>query len=232
MKLLPPSGSRAVTIAELIVALAVVFVLASLLFGWMQMSRKVAQSSKCVANLRVLGTGALAFMNDHGGFFFPDKYWYQASWDAKPGMRDYVGVTSREPNSSNVYRVDTPFTCPAMKTLLPARFPNFLNRAYTLNRFALRYHPSTGNPIVPGRLANIPSPSAMWMLTEGLDNPGSEFGTNIKGGSGQRERMVYPHSDRQHVLFFDGRVAALSDAEFWDQEPPRKALFWGNANPD
>ncbi len=217
---------------EAILVIVVTAVLALLLFGKAQSAQRAALSSRCLMNLRTLSVGALAFMTDHDGLLLPNKNWCQASWDTEPGFRDYVGVVGRAPNRSAEYLVDTPFTCPAIKARYPEKFPNFLNRGYTVNMFAMRVDPSSGKALSPGRLSNIASLSRMWLFTEALTAPASStFVTNIKANNSSKELMCYPHSDRQNVVFFDGSINSLSAEEFWNNDLEFRTPFWGNVRP-
>lgn len=216
------------TLVEVLLVVLLVSVLFALLFGGMRSIQQHSESTRCVANLRTLNVGALAYIADHGGFLLPNKNWCQASWDNQPGFRDYVGVTSREKNSTLFY--DTPFTCPAIKKRYPESFPSFLNRGYTVNMFAMRYDPQSEAPLFPGKLVNIAEPSRMWMFTEALRGSGSLV-TNIKANNSSRELMCFPHSGKQNVVFFDGSVTSMDYAAFWNEETEFRTAFWGNPRP-
>jgi len=69
------------TLLELLIAVAIIAVLAAMLFAGLGIARSFSRSAICVGNLRLLGSGFGAYATDHDGHF-PDyllgsTYWPQ-----------------------------------------------------------------------------------------------------------------------------------------------------------
>ena len=67
MKRRPLSGNQAFTLIELLVVIAIVAVLAAILVPVFGTARRQADSVQCVAQLRQIGMGVAAYVNDHAG---------------------------------------------------------------------------------------------------------------------------------------------------------------------
>ena len=67
MKRRPLSSDQAFTLIELLVVIAIVAVLAAILVPAFGTARRQADSVQCVSQLRQIGVGVVAYVNDHGG---------------------------------------------------------------------------------------------------------------------------------------------------------------------
>jgi prepilin-type N-terminal cleavage/methylation domain-containing protein/prepilin-type processing-associated H-X9-DG protein len=75
----PPalSGRRGgFTLIELLVVVAIIAILAAILFPVFARVREAARKTQCASNLRQLGTATLMYVQDYDGQFFP--HWYQS----------------------------------------------------------------------------------------------------------------------------------------------------------
>ncbi len=215
---------RAFSLIELLIAMAIVSILAALLFPLVSKIGEKSREATCLSNLRTLASASLNFLQDHHGRLFPNKFWY----DASSGMRNYV-ISSTNGNTPDLQR-DTVFTCPELKRLHPAKYPTYLNRNYTLNWLAFENHPTTGDPKDerPKRLGNIPSLSRMWMLTDGsytLAPLKESYGVWLRRIEANPPQLAFPHAQRQNTVFFDGHAEALSRDDFYHPKSIRQ--FWG-----
>lgn len=222
----------AFSLTELLVTLAIVVVLAVLSIGGIRSLQSSSGSAQCLSNLRQLGVGALAYIQDRNGLLFQDKIFYAASFEAGGGFRDYVGYnfperTSRAPAH---FSADSLFTCPELKRQVPEKFqpPTLFNRAYTMNEYALASEDGIAKPAsYPGRFSRIPAPSEMVFLMDGSAlSSGSTFHTTLNPSYVTRNFLFYPHRKSQNILFFDGHVAAVPEADIRRPRNPRN--FWGN----
>jgi len=67
----PHTASRGLTLPELLVALAIVGVLASLTLSFLAQGRALAHKAACTSNLRQLGVAVRLYLNDNDNTFFP-----------------------------------------------------------------------------------------------------------------------------------------------------------------
>lgn len=225
-------GRAAFSLTELLVTVGVIIVLAVMSVGGFRSLQSSAGGAECLSNLRQLGAGALAYVQDRNGALFPGKVFYAASFEEDGGFRDYVGYdfpekTSRAPSR---FFADSLFTCPELKRRATEKFqtPVLFNRTYTLNEYALASEDGVAKPAShPRLLSRVPSPSQMMLLMDGSALKTSlSFHTTINPSYVTRNFLYYPHKKSQNVLFFDGHVAAVPEAEIREPRNPRN--FWGN----
>lgn len=68
-----PKNKHAFSLVELLVSLAVVFILISMLFPALSQSAKAAKNLLCKNNLKQIGHGGTIYADDNGGFYFYRK---------------------------------------------------------------------------------------------------------------------------------------------------------------
>ncbi|HWL52934.1 MAG TPA: hypothetical protein VNQ90_10895 [Chthoniobacteraceae bacterium] len=226
---------QAFTLGETLLAVVILAILLAVAMPTLGRLRTQAMDVKCQSNLRFTGMALIQYAADHDGRFLPTKFWYsRLSTAASPGIRDYLGSSSTAKSTSAVYKVDSVLTCPQLKADCPDKFPNMLNRCYSMNQTVVANDPSYPdvpeageNPGSFQRLVNLPDPARMWIFTDGgttdPDGPG-EFATIVSPSS--VKNLLYPHRSHQNVVFFDGHLERLSSAAF--NAPPDKRAFWGD----
>ncbi len=132
----------AFSVLEIAIALAVVAVLAILLYPWARNTAATARAAQCLGNLRALGVAAHGFIGDRNGFlpYRPaDPNWMY-------NLGPYLNLAPTIKNG------DTPFTKAFLCPDDPSRTPR-QKRTY-------RYHqsfPSPGGAFVYGRSNYTPS---------------------------------------------------------------------------
>lgn len=70
---------RGFTLIELLVVVAIVAILAAILFPVFARAREMARKTSCASNLRQLGMATLMYVQDHDGYFYPHRapvYWF------------------------------------------------------------------------------------------------------------------------------------------------------------
>ena len=68
-----PARKSAFTLIELLVVIAIIGILASLLLPALSRSKEQARLTRCVNNLRQIGTGIMMYLGDHADHFPPEK---------------------------------------------------------------------------------------------------------------------------------------------------------------
>ncbi len=196
-------ASRGFTLAELLVSIGVVAILALMTTVGIGLAIESGRSTECLANLRQWGVALGAYLPDHEGRIprrgqgvrpvtqidRPDD-WFNC-------LPPYLGLPSY---SQLVKRGRAPrerersiFVCPSAKD---KRQPHFL--AYGMNMYLSPW-------IRPDmhRLAEIPSPSQLAFLADG---PG---GWSSTVPSSQDFSVLARHRGFANVLFLDGRIQAF-----------------------
>jgi len=70
--------STAFTLIELLVVVAIISILAALLFPALQRAKMQAKRAACISNLRQLGTGILMYAGDNNGLMPPANAWWHS----------------------------------------------------------------------------------------------------------------------------------------------------------
>ena len=116
------------SVLELLVSVAVVAVLAALVFPAVKGTMENAQSAGCVSNLRQIGSALIAFAGDHEGYLprtvyfdsdgYPNEYWTTR-------IKSYLGIANPDLQvGQNILR------CPARGPFNPENGENY---TYGLN---------------------------------------------------------------------------------------------------
>lgn len=88
------------TLIELLVTIAILSVVASMLFPAIGLVRRAAETTTCMSNLRQIGTAIFIYSGDHDGFFPAHRNHNTTSWPHTFG--DWGGVDSSR--RTNFYR--------------------------------------------------------------------------------------------------------------------------------
>jgi len=68
---------------ELLIVIAIIAILAAVLFPVFQNARERAKAAKCLNNMKQLGTGVTMYLDDYNGCYPPNRRWANGSWDGK-----------------------------------------------------------------------------------------------------------------------------------------------------
>jgi prepilin-type N-terminal cleavage/methylation domain-containing protein/prepilin-type processing-associated H-X9-DG protein len=77
------SQSRGFTLIELLVAIAIIAILAAMLFPVFAKARDKARQVSCLSNLRQLGCAVMTYVQDYDEFFPPSGIFQAPRWDAR-----------------------------------------------------------------------------------------------------------------------------------------------------
>ena len=133
------SAVRAFTLIELLAAIAVIALLAALLFPLASRMIVKSQTSKCAANLRQIYSASLLWSQENDNAMLltfptlnptPTSTWDQA-------LRPYLGIDSTWPSAQNAgKRPPSVFACPASKSLTTlSRLSDYGKNAFVNNPY-------------------------------------------------------------------------------------------------
>lgn len=211
-----PPSTRAFTLLEILAVVAVILVLAALLFPAVGKFIDKANGIKCIANLKTVSSASAAYSGDHNGDFPPhgvqDPY-------VDTLVPSYLG---RIPGVGDANFLNSPLICPGARTKEPDG--NYRHRGvYTssypdpetgkdikcgLSYAQNTYAPGSNNSVgVPKRLlAEYPSEMMLYMDFEG------HYLVSLGGVTNEdRKRLLLQrHSGKVNVAFVDGSVRTLN----------------------
>jgi len=202
-------ASSGFSLVEVLVVIAVLAVLASLLFPFVQKARSRALDVGCLNNLRILGSGMFAAVAENNGRFpeiVPNPSSAGKQWDAQ--IAPYLDI-----NLSQNINVRTPFVCPAAKVYSG-------NSSIRLSRnLSYGYNTRVGSDSGgSARPAAIQEPSKLILLADRELSEGSNESYVTLAGSNSAifiadsasRLAVLPyerHGGKINILFADGHVA-------------------------
>jgi general secretion pathway protein G len=212
-----PTRSRsAFTLSEMLTVIAIIAVLAALLFPVVGRARKSAGNAKCVSNMRQLGTALTSMIGDQAPNLSVHYYngAKEPTWAYDLVDKGYLSSDTMK----NVAR------CPSLAT--PAKhIDNYMFFCYGLNRLATLTRtsdPAANPPVQLDEKINtmtIASRSKAAILGDSVMKPGYQgfnayqwlffgFGNDGNGGI-----VHIRHSGRANLFFLDGHIEALTPAE-------------------
>jgi prepilin-type N-terminal cleavage/methylation domain-containing protein len=217
-------GADAFTLIELLLVIAIIAIVAALLIPVISMMRERADSAACLSNLRQIGMGISAYMNDHETIPGPLSLTQGPTYSANtPGalalfLEPYLGTAgTNSPSAGNHF--SPLFNCPtASRKLLDPTKPT-----YVVNMLIVPYYgqPVWGDitsgqkPLPRAALVNwtdaensgIPLDlSAMWAIQDG-DQDYVYNHTNFFTGNVGDLLPLPAHVTHYNAIFFDFHAA-------------------------
>lgn len=229
----PATFRRAgVTLAEILVIVAVISILVALLFPAFKKMQQLAQQGKCLSNMRSIGAGVLAVAAEQGRLpaMGHSAKTQQPTWGMKVALS--LGIDTTQ------YGQKTVFICPADRTWFTAQGQNMHNNhighsSYAANINLMDWEEGVSaldGPAFGGvTLGSIARPSRTILIVEVHEQSNviswSDYGgkTWQKGwtfeytrpGESEEEdpgKKGY-HNGRNHWLFADGHIELLKFSE-------------------
>jgi prepilin-type N-terminal cleavage/methylation domain-containing protein/prepilin-type processing-associated H-X9-DG protein len=208
---------RAFTLIELLVVVAIIAVLAALLFPVFAQSREKARQAGCMSNLRQLGMAVMQYAQDHDETYWPGPY--SKTVDARRlavGPPEFV-----YPYVKN----SAVFSCPSEPQHLDLKL--WLEESPAAGGCIggrlgawpgmVRYLSYTPNRVLFGRsLAEVPRPAETGVLNDGYLICGGSPPANV-GSSLARLGRMPRHQEGLNVTYADGHAGyrkARFDAAF------------------
>jgi prepilin-type N-terminal cleavage/methylation domain-containing protein/prepilin-type processing-associated H-X9-DG protein len=212
--------TRAFTLTELLVCIAIIGILAALIIPVVGMVKNNATKAQCSSNLRQCATGINLYAAEHRGLA-PGITW---TLEIQP----YISGVGAKGNAAYT-NTDTafPVSCPS----LPYDNSKYGRSTYSMNSWLDTDH-SNQNTDANGKvsfswympLRNVEAPSRKIMLFDGIlasSSPdGSQWAFNAVKGA---QYIDFRHpSSMANVLFVDGHVDTLTKSQIhdgmWDWE--------------
>lgn len=236
---------RGFTLVELLVVIAVIAVLAAILFPVFIAVRRQGYTSVCSSNLRNFGAAFRLYAADWGGRFPlpgggdgtlpPSVFWLHSSELGESmqigGLWPYIRTRLKSGDVANLW--SCPLAARVDSTVAGAGYSPGQN--YIMNDYVRSGHSGqySYNPNYPGYFVGLnpdacPAPSRLILLYEGVQDRygfcarhGSIF--YAKDGIVHRtfRSLNYPniaqnyHNGKSNFLFVDGHVKLLNPAETW-----------------
>lgn len=225
------NSRQAFTLVELLVAIAIIGILASLLLGALSVAKGRALRVQCVNNLKQLGVATQSYADDHGGRL-PGPAWLglYEEYDNSNFTRlpyyiaPYMGLPAPSATPQDALLVRCPLAAlhwtpappgtPLMSDYVPLSYmaaseitnvtSGTVSRPFGYPYTLPPFHASTNE--LPKRLSEIYNPTLSWAITDVDQDNGKPAGRYYDF---LPEEPV--HGEVRNELFFDWHVAAVPD---------------------
>lgn len=197
------------TLVELLVVVSIIALLIALLLPSLNKVRSVTEAVKCASNLKQVGIGQLAYLNDNRFYFpivnrpadYPASHRYEAYWTYHIGRYLYSGSATGYGVSSSVFSEDR-LHCP-----FQAARANITSSGWA--RYGMNYALGPNNHFPYWRqIEDLKQPADTIMNTAG---DVADTGQAIAELNRTRLRDNNWHDNRgNNILWVDGHVS------FWD----------------
>jgi prepilin-type N-terminal cleavage/methylation domain-containing protein len=199
-----PDASRAFSLLELLVSVAIITVLAALVMPAISKLRAAAEASKCIHSLQTLGTAFRLYTADNDQKLPPPLIVgtnVNSNW--RRALLPYVGLTVDDIDRS-------PFICPPIARILQRNkgrpgVPNF-----GMNRYLSTPGSSGGEGL---RLTQIDKPTTIILATEAT--LGADLEKTVPFEGVDPSILMRPgnvHSGANHLLMVAGNIVVWRDA--------------------
>lgn len=212
---------RAFTLVELLIVIAIIAVLAALMFPAVTMAVEKGRRSNCRGNIRQIGVALTLYAADHNGWYVlrnePASYDSQANLTAEYPMRNHV----LKLNSNGYVTATALWLCPSdrkdgvggTKTIFD---PKVISSSFDTTRNCSYMYVAGYNTIsLIGQINNakttrVPSTSVAPVLADesnGIENGAATPGNMPDIGSDDNHGANF-----RNVLYLDGHVTSIDDA--------------------
>ena len=214
-------GSRAFTLIELLAVVAIIGILAALLFPSINGIKAKSMETKCLSNLRQMQSANIAYANDHQGVFVPVSSG-TTNWYSDSEFRTILDVNT----ATQLVQLPSNLMCPgAVKDKVKIGY------GYNwegLPTSSAQKNDNTGATVRAGRTLKLIAPASTIAFIDGLDwqvNMGGSSkynGTTVSQGSD----CAYRHRNGAQIVSWDGHAEFLPRASLDVSVNPDNAKRW------
>lgn len=226
------SSKAGFTITELLFVIAVIAVLAAILFPIIGNIRERALLSQCAGNLRNISAALFLHIAENDGYLphaaqpdHPDGTRNFTRWTRDPAMTIYLPLEARSPTGGNWE--NSIYVCPAVVNDLGQSGPENLRVTYcaTQAMWGPNAAGDQGRIRTERRLySTIVNPSGTVLVYEGrivitnvntnYSQPWSNVRTDIGRPPAQTQWMDFAHNGRMNVMMADGAIRIFTPENF------------------
>jgi len=215
------------TLIELLTVVAIIGILAAILFASISRMRESARRSVCLSNLRQIQMANILHSNDNNGYYIRVKK-NDVWWIVQEDFIHYLNAGKR--TTKEAYSMLDELKCPEARPLLEKtssswereNFPGYAYRSFGVSV-------EKGGWFTQLNRNNVPNPAKIMAFADGLDFyfyriPSASYDwTNETKVS---TTLSYRHRNGSNVVYFDGHVEHLRR----DQIEPKEAhpQLWGS----
>jgi prepilin-type N-terminal cleavage/methylation domain-containing protein/prepilin-type processing-associated H-X9-DG protein len=205
--------SRGFTLIEMLVVIAIIVLLAALMFPSAKGFLEKGGEAECVNNLRQLGAGLGLYVAENGGYppsagfnggFTGKNWWFTDALQNMDGGSPYK-IANGIPNIIELPK--TALKCPSVKQ----RGWPFID--YGVNATAL---PWGLRPVPATKIAN---PAQTFLVAES-----TIWAAGVGWGGTLDKEFAFRHNERANVLYFDGHVGAVTKTQAADPAFAKKLI--------
>jgi len=209
--------SRAFSLIELLVVVAIVLVLVALIVPGIRSSKEAAARAVCLGNLRQLATSSLQYAQDHGGVL-PHTAWNSNPALSKRWMHELAPYVNADLATGDLITANAVFRCPkgaAFKQF--GRAKTYLGWDYVDYSPVGLYAASLNEVNMPVRLQSVPGLSKVAMIVESNNAghaalwPGWTWDNIMTTSINETPPPVERHNGGMHIAYCDGHVALVKN---------------------
>ena len=216
-------GLPAFSLIELLTAIAIIGILAALLFPVLSQSKRRAQQIQCVGNLHQLGIGLVNFVENNQAY--PSAFAGANSANFGPWMSQLErGGFDNSKLKPNFWKIGV-WHCPAAQAGTSSQSYGYnvfgvLRIGNLTNNFGLHGLYLSGVGVVPVAESKVVNPADMMAIGE---SDGSFF---MRSESYDFRHMFLRHQNRSNVAFCDGHVESPTLPFLFDDTSDDALVRW------
>lgn len=215
------------TLTEILVVMAIMSILAALIFAAIRGAINQGDDVRCISNLKGIHMAALAYASDNNGKF-PDRHRCFGT-GTQGSILPYMTLPA-----DRTLGKPTALTCPSSHKIISAAVNDYCN-TYSLSTYTAGSH--YNKPAVfendvlrmslPTSFVTCASPSRTAMFMDGTRN--DLGGTGPLANEGYLPLLRYPHASSINVIFVDGHIEKITEQYAFENLQSRTNVFWGAA---